>query len=514
MPSRGLSMRKISEVLRLKFELKLSHRKIGQSLNISSSTVGEYLCLAKGAGINNWPLPEEMDEDALYAALYQPVKDQKIDRPRPDYEYVHQELRRKGVTLMLLWREYREKHPNGLGYTRFCVEYSKFSKKVDPVMRQIYKGGEKGFVDYAGTTVPWIDLTTGEINEAQIFVGSLGASNFTFAEATATQSLPDWFGSHVRMFEYFGGVPHVLIPDNLKAGVKKTHLYDPDINPNFQILGEHYGVAIVPARVVKPRDKAKVEASVKFVTQQILAPLRDRTFTSVAEINAAIKPLLKEFNEKKFQKLMGTRRSQFEILDKPALKPLPLERFEYANWKKVRVNIDYHISYEKHNYSVPYQYIHQELYLRATSKTIECFHKGKQIAIHERRCTQHGYSTLKEHMPKNHQEHAKWSPERLKSWAAKNGKFTENFIEHLISSRFFPEQAYRACLGVLRLGRRYGEDRLEKACERALTMGADRYQQIESILKKGLDKLPLDDKENKECLPVHHENVRGPAYYE
>lgn len=305
-------MRKISEVLRLKFELKLSHRKIGQSLNISSSTVGEYLCLAKGAGINNWPLPEGMDEDALYSALYQPVKDQKIDRPRPDYEYVHQELRRKGVTLMLLWREYREKHPNGLGYTRFCVEYSKFSKKLDPVMRQIYKGGEKGFVDYAGTTVSWIDLNTGEINEAQIFVGSLGASNFTFTEATATQSLPDWFGSHVRMFEYFGGVPHILIPDNLKSGVKKTHLYDPDINPNFQILGEHYGVAIVPARVVKPRDKAKVEASVKFVTQQILAPLRDRTFTSVAEINAAIKPLLKEFNERKFQKLSGTRRSQFE----------------------------------------------------------------------------------------------------------------------------------------------------------------------------------------------------------
>lgn len=512
MPSRRLSMRKISEVLRLKFELKLTHRKIGQSLNISPSTVGEYLCFAKAAGIS-WPLPEGMDEDALYEALYKPVKDKKVHRPRPNFEYIHQELRRKGVTLMLLWREYREQHPDGLGYTRFCVEYSNFSSKLAPVMRQIYKGGEKCFVDYAGMTVPWIDCHTGEIHEAQIFVGTLGASNFTFAEATATQTLTDWFGSHVRMFDFFGGVPYILIPDNLRSGVKKSHRYDPDINPNFQLLGEHYGTAIVPARVLKPRDKAKVEASVKFIEQQILAPLRNRTFTSIAEINAAIKPLLNAFNERKFQKLSGTRRSQFEILDKPALKPLPPERFEHANWKKVRVNIDYHIAFEKHNYSVPYHYIHQEIYLRATNKTVECYYKGKQIALHPRDDRQHEYSTLKEHMPKNHQEYAEWTPERLQSWAAKNGKFTGKFIEYLISSRSFPEQAFRACLGVLRLGQRFNESRLEKACERALIMGADRYQQIVSILERGLDKLPLEENNTKELLPAYHENIRGPNYY-
>jgi transposase len=506
-------MRKISEVLRLKFQLKLSHREIGQSQNISPGTVGEYLSRAKAAGIA-WPLPEGMDEEALYAILYKPVKNQNSFRPRPNFEYIHQELRRKGVTLLLLWREYREQHANGLGYTRFCIEYAGYSKQFSPVMRQIYKGGEKCFVDYAGMTVPWICHQTGEIHAAQVFVGSLGASNFTFTEATATQTLPDWFGSHVRMFEYFGGVPQVLVPDNLKSGVKKAHHYDPDINPNFQLLGEHYGIAIVPARAVKPRDKAKVEASVKFVEMQILAPLRNRTFTSVAEINAAIKPLLKEFNERNFQKLSGTRRSQFEILDKPALKPLPPERFEHSNWKKARVNIDYHVAFEKHNYSVPYHFIHQEIYVRATNKIVECFYKGKQIAIHERSNKQHAYSTLKAHMPRNHQEQAEWTPDRLKFWATKTGKFTKEFIEHLIASRSFPEQAFRACLGVLRLGKRFGEDRLEKACERALMMGADRYQQIESILKRGLDKLPLNENDNKEFLPSNHENVRGSAYYD
>jgi len=514
MASRRLSMRKISEVLRLKFELKLSHREIGKSLNISPGTVGEYLCYAKAAGITNWPLPEGMDEETLTNALFQPAKDRKKDRPRPNLEYIHQELRRKGVTLMLLWREYREQHPNGLGYTRFCTEYASFSRIFDPVMRQIYKGGEKCFVDYAGMVVPWIDRHTGEVNEAQIFVGSLGASNFTFAEATATQTLPDWFGSHGRMFEFFGGVPQILVPDNLKSGVTKSHRYDPDINPNFQLLGEHYGIAIVPARAVKPRDKAKVEASVKFIEQQILAPLRNRTFTSIAEINDAIKPLLKEFNERSFQKLPGTRKSQFEILDKPALKPLPSERFEHADWKKVRVNIDYHVAFEKHNYSVPHHYIHQELYLRGTSKTVECFYKGKQVSIHERSSKPHGYSTLKEHMPRNHQEHAQWTPERIKSWAANIGKFTAEFIEHLIDSRSFPEQAYRACLGVLRLSKRFGEDRLENTCERALIMGADRYQQIEAILKQGLDKLPFDKNDAKEFLPQQHENIRGANYYE
>lgn len=507
-------MRKISEVLRLKYELKFSHRKIAQSLNISPSTVGEYLAFAKAAGIISWPLPEGMDDDGLYELLYRPVKDKKALRPRPNYEYIHQELRRKGVTLMLLWREYRDQHSDGLGYTRFCVEYAKFAKQLEPVMRQKYKGGEKCFVDYAGMIVPWIDRHTGEIYEAQIFVGSLGASNFTFAEATASQKLSDWAGSHVRMFEFFGGVPHILIPDNLRSGVKKSHIYDPDINPNFQFLGEHYGTAIVPARAIKPRDKAKVEASVKFVEQQILAPLRNHTFTSIAEINAAIKPLLKQFNDRKFQKLSGTRRSQFEAIDKPALKPLPPDRFEYAVWKKVRVNIDYHVSFEKHNYSVPYQYIHQELYLRATSKIIECFYKGKQIAMHERNSKEHGYSTIKEHMPKNHQEHAKWTPQRLKSWALKTGKFTADFIEQLITSRPFPEQSYRACLGVLRLGKRFGENRLENACRRALMMGANRYHQIESILKKGLDKLPIEEADTIEILPQHHENLRGGNYYE
>ena len=511
MPNRRLSMRKIQEVLRLKFELKLTHRDIAKSLNISAGTVGEYLRLAKAATMS-WPLPTNMKDDELYAALYQPAV-RGIKRPRPDWSYFHQELRREGVTLLLLWREYRETFTDGLGYTRFCCEYRAYAKTLSPVMRQIYKGGEKCFVDYAGMTVSWIDPQSGEIFEAQIFVGNLGASNYTYVEATVTQALPDWIGSHVRMFEFFGGVPHMLIPDNLKAGVSQAHRYDPDINPNYQYFGEHYGVAIVPARVAEPRDKAKVEASVKFIENQILAALRNHTFTSIAEINAAIAPLLKTFNEKEFQKLPGNRHSQFELLDKPALKALPPERYEYCTWKKARVNIDYHVVFENHYYSVPYLHIHREIFLRVTSKTIEIFYKNERIAAHKRSHQKYAYTTLKKHMPPHHHAYAKWTPERLKTWADKIGKATAAFITHMIATRPFPEQAYRACLGVLRLGKRYGELRLEKACERALFIGATRYRQVQTILENNMDKLPLPNVQAGQTLPSHHENVRGPIYY-
>ncbi len=511
MPTRRLSVRKIHVVLRMKFELKLTHREIAKSLNISAGTVGEYLRLAKAANIS-WPLVQGTSDDDLYARLYQPVA-KGVQRPRPDWGYIHQELRRKGVTLILLWREYREIHSDGLGYTRFCCEYQAYAKTLSPVMRQIYKGGEKCFVDYAGMTVPWIELQSGEIFEAQIFVGNLGASNYTYVEATPTQALPDWIGSHVRMFEFFGGVPHILIPDNLKAGVSKAHRYDPDINPNYQYFGEHYSVAIVPARVAEPRDKAKVEAAVKFIENQILAVLRNHTFTSIAQINAAIAPLLKVFNEKGFQKLPGTRRSQFESLDKPALKSLPLERYEYSTWKKARVNIDYHVVFENHYYSVPYVHIHREISLRATSKTVEIFYKNERIAVHKRNYQKYAYTTLNKHMPAHHRAYAKWTPERLKAWAGKIGQATADFITQMIAARPFPEQAYRACLGVLRLGNRYGELRLEKACERALLVGATRYRQIQTILENNMDKLPLPNAEPSQALPSHHENVRGSIYY-
>jgi transposase len=504
-------MNKISEVLRLRYELKCSYRDIARSLNIGATTVATNLARAKAAGVG-WPLPEGMSEEDLYSKLFLPTNTPNKQKPLPDWEWVYQELRKKGVTLQLLWREYRDIHPTGLSYTRFCDRYRAYTKATTPIMRQIHKGGEKTFVDYAGMTVPWIDLSTGEIHEAQIFVGSLGASQFTFVEATATQSLPDWIQSHIRMWEYFGGVSQVVVPDNLKSGVTKAHRYDPDVNANYQYVGEHYGFAIVPARAVKPKDKAKVENAVGCIERQILAPMRHITFTSVAEINAAIKPRLIAFLQQSFQKMKASRQSLFDELDKPALKPLPPEKYQYAQWQHAKIHIDYHFSFDNHYYSVPYKYIHHEVEVRATSNTIECFYKRNRISSHPRSYLRYQHSTLEEHMPKAHLAHAESSPEHMKRWANKIGPHTTKFIECLIASRAFPEQAYRTCLGVLRLSSRYGEDRLEKASAIAYESGATRYQQVEAILKNKLDTVPRSPVTTTPVI-VSHENIRGSDYY-
>jgi transposase len=503
-------MRKISEVFRLRYELNCSYRDIARSLNISITTISDYMARARTAGIE-WPFPQEMSEQDLFNLLFLPSHNTSKKRPLPDWEWVYKELRKKGVTLQLLWREYREIHPDGLSYSQFCERYRAYTKAITPVMRQIHKGGEKTFVDYAGMTVPWIDVSTGEIHEAQIFVGSLGASQFTFAEATATQSLPDWIQSHIRMWEYFGGVSKVVVPDNLKAGVTKTHRYDPDINANYQHVGEHYGFAIVPARVVEPKDKAKVENAVGCIERLVLAPMRHITFTSIAEINAAIKPRLLAFNQQLFQKMKTSRVALFESVDKPMLRPLPPEKYHYAEWQHAKIHIDYHFVSDDHYYSVPYKYIHQEVEIRTTANTVECFHEGKRIASHPRSYLRYKHSTLKDHMPSSHRAHAEWSPERMKRWANKIGPHTKKFIEHLIASRAFPEQAYRACLGVLRLATRYGENRLEKACAIGYGSGATRYNQIESILKNKFDMISASQTNTPTI--TSHENIRGSDYY-
>jgi transposase len=379
-------------------------------------------------------------------------------------------------------------------------------------MRQVHKGGEKTFVDYAGMTVPWMDPLTGEIHEAQIFVGCLGASQFTFVEATATQQLPDWIQSHIRMWEYFGGVSKIVVPDNLKSGVTKSHRYDPDINVNYQHVGEHYGFAIVPARVYEPKDKAKVENVVGCVERQILAPLRDITFTSLTDINAAIKSGVDAFNKKSFQKMKTSRQALFDEVDKPALKPLPLDKYHYAEWHHAKVHIDYHFAFDDHYYSVPYKLIHHEVDVRVTAKIVECYYNGVRICSHTRSYLRYKHSTTKEHMPPAHRAHAEWSPERIKRWANKIGPHTMKFISNLIASRAFPEQAYRACLGVLRLGTRYGENRLERACAIGCESGATRYKQVELILKNKLDAIPHSHAANSPVI-TSHENIRGSDYY-
>jgi transposase len=448
-------MRKISEVFRQKFNLGRSYREIARSLSISTSTVADYIARAKITGIT-WPLPEEMTEEDLYDKLFLPVNSEQKKRIQPDWEQIHREVRKKGVTLRLLWREYRDQCQEGLGYSQFCNYYQRFCKSITPVMRQIHKAGEKTFVDYAGMKMSWINPNTGEIHEVEIFVGCLGASQYIFAEATATQQLRDWMQSHIHMFEYFGGVSEIIVPDNLKSGVTIAHRYDPDINANYQHLCEHYGIAIVPARAASPKDKAKVESAVSIVERQILAPLRHMRFTSIGEINAEIHRRLRELNNQEFQKMKTSRRELFESVDKPALKPLPPSRYQYAEWKKAKIHVDYHFVFDDHFYSVPYRHARHAVEIRATANIVECLYKGQRIAIHARNHKRYGFTTLAEHMPTAHQEQAKCSLSHIHDWAKKIGQETTDFINHMMKARAFPQQAYRACYGLLRLSNRYG----------------------------------------------------------
>ena len=379
-------------------------------------------------------------------------------------------------------------------------------------MRQDHRAGDKLFIDYAGQTVPIVNRDTGEVTNAQIFVAVLGASNYTYAEATLTQTLPDWIGAHTRAFAFLGGVPNVLVPDNLKAAVTTAHRYEPDLNPTYQDMAHHYGVAVVPTRVRKPRDKAKVEVAVQIVERTILAVLRHRSFFSLAELNAAIRELLQALNARAFKKLPGSRLSLFDSVDKPALKPLPTTRYEYAEWKKVRVHIDYHVEFQRHYYSVPHALIRKQLDLRITATTLECFHKGARVAAHRRSNQPGRHTTLPEHMPEKHRRYDNFTPERFQRWATSVGPATAQLIANRLCQRRHPEQAYRSCLGILRLAKTYGDRRLEAACARALILGTDRYKSVASILKHGLDQQPTTA-QHELNLPTDHDNLRGPGYY-
>lgn len=509
--SKRLSMRKIKETLRLKWEMKLTNREISRSVGVSNSTVGNCLRRAKEADLS-YSMLEAFTEEELHQLLYSPKKNKSPEEVGEiDFNYIHNELKRKGVTLKLLWSEYSEQYPTGISYSRYCDLYRKFRDTVDASMRQTHKAGEKIFVDYAGMEVPII-IDEKEVS-AQIFVATFGASNYTFIEATLSQTLPDWTGSHVRAFNFFGGVPEIIVPDNLKTGINKAHRYEPDLNPEYQELAEHYGIAVMPARVRTPKDKAKVEKAVQDVERQILAKLRNRTFFSLHELNESLKPLLSEFNRQPFQKLLGTRLSQFEALDKPALKPLPEAPYIFAEWKKAKAGIDYHIALDGHYYSVPYKLINKDLDVRYTKQTIEIFYKGQRVASHQRNVQKGRHTTITEHMPKCHQEYAKWTPTRIINWAKTNGKFTGELAEKIIAAKAHPEQGYRACLGIMRLGKSYGENRLEAACNRALHIGAYSYKSVESILKNNLDQKPLPT-EPKPHFALTHEYVRGKEYFQ
>ena len=505
-------MRKIKEVLRLKWACGQNDVRISKSCRIARSTVADYVRRARQAGLS-WPLPGDMDDGSLERLLFPPAVLLPADqRPVPDMAAIHQELKRKYVTLFLLWQEYKEANPQGYQYSRFCDLYREWQGKLAVSMRQTHVAGEKAFVDYAGPTLPIVDAATGEIRESQVFVAVLGASSYSYAEATWTQALPDWIGSHVRAFRFFGGVPEIVVPDNLKSGVTKPCRYEPELNPSYADMARHYGVAIIPARVRKPKDKAKAEGGVQLVERWIMAALRHRTFFTLAEANTAIGELLTRLNERPFKKLPGCRLSQFEELDKPALSPLPATPYEYAEWKKARVGIDYHVEVDGHCYSVPYQLIKQQLDVRITQSGIECFHKSLRVAAHIRSHRKRGHTTVHGHMPKAHQAHAEWTPERLIRWSRSIGESTAEAAARIMASRAHPQQGFRSCLGLMRLGKAHGDERLEAACRRAILTGATSYRSIKSILDTGLDRRPLPE---TDITPVSiaHDNIRGAHAY-
>lgn len=506
-------MRKIREVLRLRLQCGLSKRQIAASCQVGLGTVYEYVRRARDAGLS-WPLPEDLGDEELERRLFPPPPKIAADqRPLPDWPTIGRELRRKGVTLLLLWYEYRAAHPEGYGYSRFCELYSQWAGTVDPRMRQVHKAGEKLFVDYAGLTVPIIDPRTGGVHDAQVFVATLGASSYTFVEATATQTLPDWIGSHVRAFAFFGGVPEIVVPDNLKGGVTSPCYYEPEINATYQEMARHYGIAILPARVRRPRDKAKVENGVQQVERWVLAPLRNRRFFSLVELHAAILPLAQQLNARPGSGLPAPRLELFESLDKPALHPLPESPYELALWKKARVHIDYHAQVEAHFYSVPHRLIRQEIEVRLTSHTVELFHQGQRVASHVRAFRKGGFTTLPEHMPQSHREWGQWNPDRLMRWASRTGPATAQLVEQILASRPHPYQGYRSCLGILRLGNEYGAARLEAACSRALSARALTYRSVKSILTHRLD-APAAATAPEPAPPIQHTNIRGAEYYE
>jgi transposase len=503
-------MRKIKEVFRLAFLDALSERQIARGSNMKKTTVHTYLQRAKLASIT-WSDIESLDDEAIGRLLFPSEEAAEGRKPLPNWEHIQKELRRKHVTLQLLWEEYRDAHPDGYGYSRFCELYKLYTDTVEVSMRQTHIAGDQVFVDYSGDGVEVIDRQTGEVRTAEVFVGVLGASNYSYADATWSQATPDWIGSHIRMLHFFGGVPAAIVPDNLKTGVTKACYYDPEINPTYQSFAEHYDVVILPARVVRPKDKAKVEAGVLHVQRSILAQLRNRQFFSLAEVNEAIVELLDELNDRPFQKMRGSRSSYFKELDQPALRPLPRQPFEFPDWKKATVNIDYHVAFENHFYSVPYTLVKQSVTLRASASMVEVLHKGRRVAIHVRNDHPYGYSTIAEHMPPAHRWRSEWDPVRLVKWGRKHGEHIAKLFEVIMGEKKHPQQGFRACLGIMRYSGKVGDERLDAACRRALEIGGHSYRCVRTILELGQESAPPPTVQ--ESLNFTHENVRGADYY-
>jgi transposase len=508
-------MRKIKEILRLHFEQKLGQRQIARSVNISQSTVHDYLARTKAAGLC-WPLGKEWDEERLEQALFPP--DQTMlkvpQRTQPDFKHICRQLaEHRDLTLELLWQEYREQHPEGYSYSRFCKLYRHWKKQQDVVMRQDHRPGEKLFLDWAGATIP-IYHADGSTRPAPLFVSALGASSYTYAELVPDQQMANWLKVQIHALEYYGGCPQLLIPDNTKTGVTRACIYEPDLNPTYQEFASHYRVAVMPTRPRKPRDKAKVESAVQVVQRWIVMRLRHQRFFSVAAANEAIRELLTYLNNRPFRKRRDeSRASLFAKLDRPALRPLPAERYDLSHWAQVRVNIDYHVAFDGNWYSVPYTLTGEAVEVRSTPATVEIFHRGKRVASHLRARDRNTSITQHEHRPRSHQAHLEWPPSRMVQWAGQVGPHTAQLVERMLHDKPHPEMGYRACLGIIRLAAKYSPARMENAAERAVLTGAVRYKSVKSILQNGLDSQSSVSVPPPRLSP-EHENLRGPEYFQ
>jgi transposase len=505
-------MRKLRDVLRLKYDSKLPHRAIAQACGLGLGTVTTYLQRAAAVGLM-WPLPDDLDDAALEARLFtRPTVPPTSERALPEWPELHLELKKSGVTLMLLWQEYRAEHAHGYAYSQFCERYRQWARRLKPSMRQVHRAGEKLFVDFSGTRPHLIDPKTGEEIGVELFVGVLGASGLIYAEATPRQDLPSWITAHIRMLDYFQGSTAIWVPDNLKSGVTRAHRYEPEINRTYHDLAQHYGAVVIPTRVARPKDKPKAEVSVQIAQRWVLAVLRHQTFFTLADLNAAIRVRVDAINDRPMKVVGVSRRTLFEQIDRPALTPLPSTRYELAEWKMCRPNIDYHVAIDHNFYSVPYPLIDESLDARFTAATVEVFFKGRRVAAHARLTGRGRYATLLEHMPRAHRAHAEWTPSRLIAWAEQTGPATGRLAAGILERRPHPEQGYRACLGLMRLGREQGADRLEAACQRAERLRSYCFRTVEHILKHQQDRLPLDEPPARPALT--HENLRGATYYE
>ncbi len=514
-----LNMNNIIEVLRLKFDLNLSHRDIAHSFNMSASSVSKYISLFQNSELS-WPLSDDISNTQIRTLLFKSLQENtkqpsEVTKYTPiDCDYIHKELKRKSVTLRLLWEEYSKANlDNAYSRSQFCAIYKNWSMLRNVSMRQHHKAGDKLFIDYAGQTIPIVDKDTGEVRQAQIFLAVLGASTYIFSEATWTQSSVDWISSHIRAFEYFGGCPALLVPDNLRSAITKACKYEPEPNVSYAELARHYDTAILPARPRKPKDKSKAEGSVLHVERRILARLRNMTFFSLYELNEQISKILKEINDEPFQKIPDQSRSSLFIeLDKPALKSLPQHKFEFVELKDAIVHIDYHVEVHGYYYSVPHQLIGKVVELKITPTVVEIFHDRKIVANHPRGYKRGGFATLPEHMPDKHKHHEGWNPGRFLNWALTIGTETVKTVQHIIAKKKHPEQSYRACLGLLSLAKKYSNKRLEAACTLANKVGSYNYHTVVTILKNGTDQLPQNTEQEDKKF-TNHENIRGPEYF-